>query len=108
MYIVVQNFMRKLIEGASKSWLVMRFTKFNYCHTHCASCVSPEEFPAFKKWIEKPEANSLLTAGFPNELVLVLSKDKVQAAMQLAKQTLLQEWAKIGDLVFDELQTQRH
>lgn len=23
--------MRKLIEGASKSWLVMKFTKLNYC-----------------------------------------------------------------------------
>ncbi|MEH1873546.1 type III-B CRISPR-associated protein Cas10/Cmr2 [Nostoc sp.] len=67
-----------------------------------------KEFPEFHNWIEKPEANSLLTAGFPNVLVLVLPKDKVQAAMQLAKQTLLQEWAKIGDLVFDELQTQRH
>lgn len=31
MYLVVQNFLRKLIEGASKSWLVMRFTKLNYC-----------------------------------------------------------------------------
>ncbi|MEH2410146.1 type III-B CRISPR-associated protein Cas10/Cmr2 [Nostoc sp.] len=68
------------------------------------------EFPkmGFEKWIKEPEANSLLTAGFPNVLVLVLPKDKVQAAMQLAKQTLLQEWAQIGDLVFDELQTQRH
>ncbi|MBD6616404.1 type III-B CRISPR-associated protein Cas10/Cmr2 [Komarekiella sp. 'clone 1'] len=67
-----------------------------------------KEFPEFDKWVEKPEANSLLTAGFPNVLVLVLPKDKVKAAMQRAKQILLEEWARIGDFVFDELKTERY
>ncbi|WP_278752406.1 hypothetical protein [Fischerella thermalis] len=56
---------------------------------------------------KKPHPNQLLTAGFPNVLVLVLPKDKVKAAMQMAKQTLLEEWARIGHLVFEELQMQR-
>ncbi|WP_278559570.1 type III-B CRISPR-associated protein Cas10/Cmr2 [Fischerella thermalis] len=68
-----------------------------------------QEFSNFKfdQWIKKPHPNQLLTAGFPNVLVLVLPKDKVKAAMQMAKQTLLEEWARIGHLVFEELQMQR-
>lgn len=65
-----------------------------------------KEFPQFGQWVKKPEVHQLLTAGFPNVLVLLLPKDKVQAAMQLAQQTLLQEWGRIGNLVFDELKTQ--
>ncbi|WP_337884665.1 type III-B CRISPR-associated protein Cas10/Cmr2 [Fischerella thermalis] len=67
-----------------------------------------QEFPKFDQWIKQPDTNQLLTAGFPNVLVLVLPKDKVKAAMQMAKQTLLEEWGRIGHLVFEELQTQRH
>jgi len=67
-----------------------------------------EKYPDFEKWIKRPSAESLLTAGFPNVLVLVLPKDKVKAAIQTAQQTLLEEWLKIGDLVFEELQDKRH
>jgi CRISPR-associated protein Cmr2 len=64
--------------------------------------------PEFDQWIDKPAADSLLTAGFPNVLVLVLPKDKVQAAMQTAKQTLLKEWQEISHLVLGELQNNRN
>ena len=67
-----------------------------------------QKYPEFKDWIKTPSTESLLTAGFPNVIVLVLPKDKVQAAMQTAQQTLLEEWLKIGDLVFNELHDQRH
>ncbi len=60
-----------------------------------------EQYPDFKDWIETPD--SLLTAGFPNVIVLVLPKDKVKAAMQTAQQTLSEEWLKISNLVFDKL-----
>ncbi|RUR83491.1 type III-B CRISPR-associated protein Cas10/Cmr2 [Chlorogloeopsis fritschii PCC 9212] len=66
-----------------------------------------EKAPEFAQWIDKPAADSLLTAGFPNVLVLVLPKDKVQAAMQTAKQTLLKEWQQISHLVLTELKNHR-
>ena len=62
----------------------------------------------FGKWVKQPSPESLLTAGFPNVISLVLPKDKVQAAMQTAQQTLLKEWLEIGDLVLNELQNERH
>jgi CRISPR-associated protein Cmr2 len=72
-----------------------------------------QQYPDFAQFInketpEKTSSESLLTAGFPNVLVLVLPKDKVQSAMQTAQQTLLEEWLKIGDLVLNELQNERH
>ena len=66
------------------------------------------KFPEFKEWVEQPSDRALLTAGFPNVLVLILPKDKVQAAMQTAKQTLLQEWQEISSLVFNELHENRY
>lgn len=48
-------------------------------------------------------ARQLLTAGFPNVIVVVLPKDRVNAAMQLAEQTLKDEWTKLGSLSFDEI-----
>ncbi|MBE9231669.1 type III-B CRISPR-associated protein Cas10/Cmr2 [Cuspidothrix issatschenkoi LEGE 03284] len=62
----------------------------------------------FSKWVKPPLPKSLLTAGFPNVISLVLPKDKVHAAMQTAQQTLLEEWLIIGDLVLNELQNERH
>ncbi|MFM5997996.1 MAG: type III-B CRISPR-associated protein Cas10/Cmr2 [Dolichospermum sp.] len=62
----------------------------------------------FTEWVKPPSHESLLTAGFPNVISLILPKDKVQAAMQTAQQTLLEEWLKIGDLVLKELQNERH
>jgi len=67
-----------------------------------------QKYPEFKTWIEAPPSNSLLTAGFPNVIVLILPENKVKAAMQTAKQTLLEEWLKISKLVFHELHDQRH
>ena len=61
----------------------------------------------FSKWVKPPLPESLLTAGFPNVISLILPKDKVQAAMQTAQQTLLEEWLIIGDLVFKELHDKR-
>ncbi|MDB9485191.1 type III-B CRISPR-associated protein Cas10/Cmr2 [Dolichospermum circinale CS-537/01] len=62
----------------------------------------------FSEWVKQPSSKSLLTAGFPNVISLILPKDKVQAAMQTAQQTLLEEWLIIGDLVFKELHDKRH
>ncbi len=62
-----------------------------------------KDYPDFKTWIHKPPIDSLLTAGFPNVLVLVLPKAKVAAAMQFAEQELKQVWQKLGDDVFTEL-----
>jgi CRISPR-associated protein Cmr2 len=73
-----------------------------------------EEWPDFAKWINKPPIDQdhlerrLLTAGFPNVLVLLLPEGKVSAAMQYAKQTLEEEWLKVSHLVFLELQGERH
>jgi CRISPR-associated protein Cmr2 len=61
------------------------------------------DYPDFETWIDKPQIDSLLTAGFPNVLVLVLPKAKVAAAMQFAEQELKEVWRKLGDDVFAEL-----
>lgn len=66
-----------------------------------------QAYPEFQEWIEQPSARTVLTAGFPNVLILVLPKDKVEAAMQTAKSILLQEWNNISNLVFEELKS-RH
>lgn len=62
----------------------------------------------FTEWVKPPSHESLLTAGFPNVISLILPKDKVQAAMQTAQQTLLEEWLEVGDLVFKELHDKCH
>jgi CRISPR-associated protein Cmr2 len=79
-----------------------------------------EKYPDFYQWINPPEDNRrLLTAGFPNVLVMILPdngtgsntsfKNPVKAAMQQAEQSLTQEWQRLGNLVLQELQgeTQR-
>ena len=58
--------------------------------------------------VKKPQSHELLTAGFPNVVVMILPKDKVEAAMQMAEQTLKETWQELGDLVFEELHGQRH
>jgi CRISPR-associated protein Cmr2 len=65
------------------------------------------KWPDFKPWINSPTESQLLTAGFPNIIVILLPEDKVSAAMQHAAQTLKAEWLKIGDLVFNELHQDR-
>jgi CRISPR-associated protein len=57
------------------------------------------EYPDFDEWIKAPSTNSLLTAGFPNVLVLVLPQAEVTKAMQTAKQELGRAWKELGDLV---------
>jgi CRISPR-associated protein Cmr2 len=63
-----------------------------------------QEWPDFQQWVKKPSPRQLLTAGFPNVLVLVLPQNRVEAAMKTARQTLLEEWKKLGKSVFDYLQ----
>jgi CRISPR-associated protein Cmr2 len=63
------------------------------------------KWPDFDRWIKKPSERQLLTAGFPNVIVILLPEAKVAAAMQFAKQALDEEWLKIGDLVLSELQS---
>lgn len=66
-----------------------------------------QKWPEFSTWVKQPSQRSLLTAGFPNVLVLVLPKDKVSAAMQTAKQTILETWRDLGQRVFEELHEER-
>ncbi|MEO1561702.1 MAG: type III-B CRISPR-associated protein Cas10/Cmr2, partial [Cyanobacteria bacterium J06632_19] len=57
--------------------------------------------------VNQPSSRDLLTAGFPNVIVMILPKDKVEAAMQMAEQTLKAAWQSLGDLAFEELKN-RH
>ena len=61
------------------------------------------ELEEFRKLIPDPIDRSLLTAGFPNVLVVLLPEAKVEAAMQMAKQTLMDEWQKLGKLSLEEI-----
>jgi len=77
-----------------------------------------QEYPDFSQWIQLPSNRQLLTAGFPNVLAIILPdngaaaaaandeivKNPVEAAMQQAKQTLLEEWMKLGKQVLTDLQ----
>ena len=66
-----------------------------------------KQWPDFEEWLDEPHPHQILTAGFPNVLVLVLPEDRVKEAMQEAKQILLQEWHNLGHLVFEELNGNR-
>jgi CRISPR-associated protein Cmr2 len=59
----------------------------------------------FTDYIETPSDRNILTAGFPNVLVFTLPKDKVEAAMQTAKQVLHDQWLHLGQLSFDEIRS---
>lgn len=67
-----------------------------------------DKFPEFAEVISKPEDRQLLTAGFPNVIMLILPEAKVAAAMQSAKNYLLDSWREIAHLVFEDLQQNRH
>ena len=54
----------------------------------------------------KAKQRALLTAGFPNVIVILLPEAEVEAAMNTARTTLFKEWLKIGKLVFEELSHQ--
>jgi CRISPR-associated protein Cmr2 len=62
-----------------------------------------DKYPNFSNSIDTPSNRSLLTAGFPNVIVVVLPKSQVKAAMQTARQNLLDEWQNISDRVFSQL-----
>ena len=61
----------------------------------------------FTDWVPERKQPELLTAGFPNVIVLLLPESKVEAAMQYAKATLKQEWLRLGNLVFSNLQNEK-
>ncbi len=60
----------------------------------------------FAPWVPTPSDRALLTAGFPNVMVMVLPQAKVKAAMQMARQTLLEEWERLGNLAFAAIRAQ--
>jgi CRISPR-associated protein Cmr2 len=66
------------------------------------------QYPEFEHWVKKPSERQLLTAGFPNVIVLVLPKGEVEKAMQTARQTLLETWYSLSDEVIENLQQERH
>ena len=65
-------------------------------------------YPEFSDWVKQPRKRSLLTAGFPNVIVMILPKDRVEPAMQTAKSALIQEWRNLGQETLSFLQTERH
>jgi len=66
-----------------------------------------EEWSEFQDLIDRPKGQQLLTAGFPNVLVMILPKDKVAGAMQTARQSLKAEWRRLGGEVLTLLQQER-
>lgn len=74
-----------------------------------------EKYDDLKKWIEKPTEKQLLTAGFPNVIVMILpnngkdlntTKDNpIYGAMQYAKQVLFDEWKQLGQQSLEYLQS---
>jgi len=67
-----------------------------------------EKWPSeFQQFCDRPRGQKLLTAGFPNVLVMILPKDKVAAAMQTAQQSLKAEWRRLGREVLSLLQAER-
>lgn len=62
-----------------------------------------KEYPDFSRWVKTPSTNSLLTAGFPNVLVLVLPQAEVAKAMQTAKQELGRAWKELSNLVLTKV-----
>jgi CRISPR-associated protein Cmr2 len=62
-----------------------------------------ERYPDFEQWIKEPSVESLLTAGFPNVIVMVLPENEVEPAMQTAKQYLKKTWKSLGEQVFNKL-----
>lgn len=67
-----------------------------------------EQYPEFQDWVPEPSDRQLLTAGFPNVIMVVLPEAKVAAAMQSAKNYLLEAWRAIAKEVLAELQGDRH
>ncbi|MGQ4648921.1 type III-B CRISPR-associated protein Cas10/Cmr2 [Lyngbya aestuarii] len=66
-----------------------------------------QKWSEFQPWVNQPRDCALLTAGFPNVIVVLLPAEQVDDAMRIARQTLRKEWSKIGKLVFQELEDRR-
>jgi CRISPR-associated protein Cmr2 len=62
-----------------------------------------QKYPEFSTWVKQPESRDLLTAGFPNVIVMILPSNSVEAAMQTAEQALKQAWQELGNLAIEEL-----
>jgi len=67
-----------------------------------------QKYPQFQQWIKQPNDRKILTAGFPNVIVLILPKEKVASAMETAKNELLNGWREVSSLVLDNLQNERY
>lgn len=67
-----------------------------------------QRWPEWNEQIQAPSARKLVTAGFPNVLLVLLPYRKVRAAMQTAQQILDRTWIKLGEQVFRELHDNRH
>lgn len=59
----------------------------------------------FSNFVETPSDRQILTAGFPNVLAFILPQDRVEAAMQTAKQVLNDEWQRLGKMSFAEIRS---
>ncbi|MBW4532570.1 MAG: type III-B CRISPR-associated protein Cas10/Cmr2 [Pleurocapsa minor HA4230-MV1] len=73
-----------------------------------------QEYPEFSQWIEEPTTQQLLTAGFPNVIVMIvpdngkqgdeIKDNPIYAVTQYAKQVLEQEWQELGNQSLEFLQ----
>jgi len=66
-----------------------------------------QQYPEFSPWVKQPRDRALLTAGFPNVIVVILPKDRVAAAMETAKRTLIETWRNLGEETLRFLQQDR-
>ena len=74
-----------------------------------------QKYPEFSQWITEPTEQQLLTAGFPNVIVMILPdngkqgdeiKDNpIYAAAQYAKQILQKTWQELGTNSLEFLKT---
>ena len=68
-----------------------------------------QRYPDFAPWLPEPSPQALLTAGFPNVLVMILpdnglatsqpQRNPVQSAMANAERALRQTWQELGEAV---------
>lgn len=69
-----------------------------------------QKYPDFTQWMQVPEEQKLLTAGFPNIVVMLLPNNgetkggPVAAAMQTAEQSIKETWTELGKAVRSDLQ----
>ncbi len=83
-------------------WLIQKYSHFK-------RAVDENQYESMQQ-IQQPKTRRLLTAGFPNVLVLVLPKSEVKSAMDLARRILTGEspevespWMKLAEQVKQEV-----